>query len=82
MPTNVLDLNEVLKVEPKNDNVQSCNNQQDETVISMRKPNDEILENHHCKQHQQLHHLKTLCLCASVSQVGPFFLHGGPVCEI
>ena len=78
----VLDPNEVLKVELKNDNVQSCNNKYDETVISMRKPNDEILENLHCKQHQQPDHLKTLCLCASVSQVGPFFLHGGLVCEM
>ena len=41
----VLDPHEILKVELKNDNVQSVNTRWDETIISMKKqPDDEILE--------------------------------------
>ena len=40
----VLDLNGILKVELKNDNVQSFNARWDETMIAMKKqPDDEIL---------------------------------------
>ena len=42
----VLDLNEFLKVELKNDNVQSFNTRWDETVIAVKKqPDEEVQDN-------------------------------------
>ena len=42
----VLDFNEILKAEFKNDNVQSFNTRWDETIIAMKKqPDKEIQEN-------------------------------------
>ena len=42
----VLDLNEILKVELKNDNVQSFNTRWVETIIAMKKHSgDEVLDN-------------------------------------
>ena len=41
----VLDLNEILKLDLKNDNVQSFNTQWDETIIAMKKqPDNEMLD--------------------------------------
>ena len=47
----VVDLNEILKVEFKNDNWQSFNTRLDETIIAMRGsgPDDEILDNVCCR---------------------------------
>ena len=50
----VLDLNEILKVELKNDCVQSFNTRWDETIITMKKhPDDASLENVYCRPLQQ-----------------------------
>ena len=57
----VLDLNEILKVELKNDNVQSFNSRWDETIIAMKKqPDYEILKNLLYRQLQRLEQLKPL----------------------
>ena len=56
----VLDLNELLKVELKNDNVQSFNTRWEQTIIAMKKqPDDEIVENFlNYRQLQQSRQLK------------------------
>ena len=57
----VLDLNENLRVELKNDNVQSFNTRWDETIIATKKqPEKGILDNLFYRQFQQLEHLKPL----------------------
>ena len=63
----VLDLNEILKVEFKNDNTQSFSTRWDETKIVMKTkiamkklPAEEILENYNFRQLQQSDHLKLL----------------------
>ena len=51
----VLDLNENLKVELKNDNVQSFNTRWNESIIAMKEQlDDKILQNLYYRQLQQL----------------------------
>ena len=53
----VLDFNEILKVEMKTYNVQSIKTRWDETKIAMkRQPDEEILENLHCRHLAQPEH--------------------------
>ena len=56
-----MDLNEILKVELKKDNVQSFNGRWDETIIARKKqPDDEILDFFFCRPLQQSEQLKPL----------------------
>ena len=68
MDGTVLDLSDLLKIEIKNDSLQSFDTKWDETVIAMRKhPDEEILENLHFRQ------LKTpqTTVCAAHRRHGP-----------
>ena len=57
----VLDLNVILQVELKNDNVLSFNTRWNETIISMKKqPDEEILENLNYRQLQKSEQPKPL----------------------
>ena len=57
----VLDLNEILKVEMKNDNAQSFNTRWEETVIAMKyDPDDEIWDFVYHRQLQLSEQLKSL----------------------
>ena len=57
----VLDLNENLKVELKNVNVQSFSTRWDETIIAIKKPPDEeILDDSNSRQLQQSEQLEPL----------------------
>ena len=68
----VLDVNEICKVEMKNDNVQSFNTRWDETIIVMKKqPDGEILENlfyRHFQQSEQRKPLLSLYIQDTVQQ--------------
>ena len=62
----VLELNEILTVELKNDNAQSSNTRWDET-----KPDEEILETEYCRllqQSEQLKPLLSLCIQDTVQK--------------
>ena len=83
----VLDFKETLKVELKNDSVQSFNTRWNETVIAMKKqPGEDILENIYYRQLQQSEQLKpslSLYIQDTVQMVNrettPDSQNGGPI---
>ena len=60
----VFDFNEILKVELKTHNVQSIKTRWDETKIAMkRQPDEEILENLHCRHRALPEHNTAAKVC-------------------